>query len=199
MTPTELRDRAMRMARRDPVGALPHARNIPDPWFRAQALAAVARWIEDDRVGEVADEALEAAANGRDDHQRAAVAAWPIRALVEREFLTKAVEALAVARQRALAATPASSRADALFCLLQAAWGLGAKTRQGLVEDLAATHAQDSFWRVTRCLVDALVMVRATEPALAKRIAEGIVDPRARDKFARALEQAEPLAPQEYF
>lgn len=199
MSPTKVRDMAMRLAREDAVAALRLARGIPDPWFRAQALAAVARWIDDAQVERVAEESLTCAATCHDDYQRSAVAAWAIRALLERGHPNCAAEALAAARQRALAASPAGSRAEALFGLLQAAWDLGAEARRTLVEDIAATHEHDQFWRVSRCLIDALAMMRATEPDMAARIANRIPDQRVRAKAARVLQERGPCAPRTYF
>lgn len=187
MSPTELRDRAMHLAKEDAVAALHLAREIPDPWFRAQALAGAARWIEEAQVERVAAESLASGEACHDDYQRAAVAAWAIRALMERGRSARAAEALVVARQRALAASPAGSRAQALFGLLQSAWDLGAPTRRTLVEDIAATQESDPFWRVSRCLVDAIAMIRATEPDVAAQIVGRVSDHRVRSKAARAL------------
>jgi hypothetical protein len=199
MSPTDLRDRAMRLAQEDAPAALRMAREIPDPWFRAQALAAAARWIDDAQVERVAEESLACAETCHDDFQRAAVAAWPIRALVERGRPDSAGEALGAARRRALAAAPPGSRAEALFGLLQAAWDLGPGPRRALVEDIAVTHEQDQFWRVSRCLIDALVMMRATEPDVAVQIANRISDQRVRSKADRALQEREPCTPRSYF
>jgi len=196
---TGLRDRATRLAAQDAVAALGLAREIPAPWFRAQALAAVARWIDEAQVERVAAESLRSAEACSDDYQRGAVAAWPIRALLERGRSASAAAALDAARRHALAASPSGSRAEALFGLLQAAWELGASTRRMLVEDLVATHEQDSFWRVSRCLVDALAMLRATEPDLADRIAKSLADPRLKAKAVKGLQERGPCAPRSYF
>ncbi len=181
------------------MAALGMAREIPDPWFRAQALAAVARWIDDAQVERIAEEALASGAACDDDYKRAAVAGWGIRALLKRGRPVAAAEAFAAARQHALAAMPASSRAEALFGLLQAAWEVGAEARRALVEDLAATHEHDQFWRVSRCLVDALAMLRGTDPEVALQIASRISDPRVRAKATRALQERGPCAPRTYF
>lgn len=189
----------MHLAKWDAVAALNLAREIPDAWFRAQALAAAARWIDDAQVEAVASEALAAAGDCCDDYQRAAVSAWPIRALLERGRLSVATDALDVARRRALAALPAASRAESLFGLLEAAWSLGPATRRQLVEDIAATHEHDQFWRVSRCLIDALAMMRATEPDMVAQIANRISDDRVRTKALRILHERGPCAPRSYF
>ena len=74
---TTLRDRAFRLAPIDADAALVVARENPEPWFRAQALAAVARHVAKHRAEAIARESIAAAAQGKDDYQRAAVSAWP--------------------------------------------------------------------------------------------------------------------------
>ena len=199
MTPTELRDRAMSLAEVDAVAALRLARENPHPWFRAQALAAAARWSDESQIELLAAESLASAEACHDDYQRAAVAAWGIRALLERGRSAPAACALTAARRRALTASPPGSRAEALFALLQSAWELGAETRRMLVEDLFATHEQDQFWRVSRCLVDALAMLRATEPELAAQIAGRISKDRIQARAARVLRDRGPCGPRTWF
>lgn len=198
-SPAQLRGRAFRLAKTDGDAALAVARGIPDPWYRAQALAAVARWIAKHRVAAIARESLASAEACDDDYKRAAVAAWPIRALVERGHEPLAREALANARRHALAATPAASQAEALLGLLQGAWDLGSSTRRQLVEDLAAVHRQDTFWRVGRALVNALEMLGGTDPELAREIAAAITDDRCRSKALRAIDTGRTCGPRDYF
>jgi hypothetical protein len=142
---------------------------------------------------------LVAAAECHDDYKRAAVAAWPIRALVERGRAALALDALGRARQRALAATPYASRAEALLGLLQGGWHLGASTRRQLVEDLVALHATDTFWRVGRALVDALEMLSKEDRDLARAIAERIADDRCRAKALASIQAERVCGPRSYF
>ena len=70
-SPTQLRDKASRLAQVDVDAALKVARSVPDPWFRAQALAAVARRIDEHRVEAIArlvvmDARLRDSVNGLD-------------------------------------------------------------------------------------------------------------------------------------
>lgn len=199
MNPTQQRDRAFALARTDPEAALPLARAIPDPWFKAQALAAVARWSPSQRVEPCAREALAAAEACEDDYKRAAVAAWPIRALLERGREQVALAALGRARDRALEATPAGSQAEPLLGLLQGAWSLGAATRGQLVEDLVALHERDTFWRVGRAVVTALAMLSTTDPTRARALAARVRDDRCRAKAQAAIERGGSGGPREYF
>ena len=199
MSPTEARDRAIRTAARDPAAAREMALAIKDPWFRCQALASAARHADEAKVQQVAQESLVAAAECHDDYKRAAVAAWPIRALVERGRAALALDALGQARQRALTAAPYASRAEALLSLLQGGWHLGASTRRQLVEDLVALHATDSFWRVGRALVDALEMLGKEDRDLARAIAERIADDRCRAKALAGIQAERACGPRSYF
>ncbi|MCC7063384.1 MAG: hypothetical protein IT456_11305 [Planctomycetes bacterium] len=199
MSPTEARDRANLVAARDPAAAREMALAIKDPWFRCQALAASARYADESKVEQVAEESLMAAAECHDNYKQAAVAAWPIRALVERGRAALAWDALGRARERALAATPPSSRAEALLALLQGGWDLGASTRRQLVEDLAALHATDTFWRVGRALVNALEMLSKEDRDLARAIAERIADDRCRAKALAGIQTERACGPRKYF
>lgn len=199
MSPTEARDRASLVATRDPAAARALALEIKDPWFRCQALASAARHADETKIEQVAQESLMAAAECDDDYKQAAVAAWPIRALVERGRVDLASDALQRARERALLATPPSSRAEALLGLLQGAWDLGASTRRQLVEDLAALHATDIFWRVGRALVQGLEMLSKEDPNLAYSIAERIADDRCRAKAIASIQAERACGPRSYF
>ncbi len=199
MNSTQLRNRVRRLLKEDPSAALRTARQIPEPWFRAQALSAVGRQGAENQVEPLAKEAMKAAAECEDDYRRAAVAAWPIRLLVERGHTSSAAEALAVARQYALVATPIGSRAEALFGLLNGAWGLGGRERRQLVEDLLALHGERLHWRVARATVAALEMMGPCDREAAGEIAGRIPDDRCRRKAIAALDAEDPQGPREYF
>ena len=78
--------------------------------------------------------------------------------------------------------------------------GLHARRAVGVGRGLAAERFDAGpFWRVSRCLVDALAMLRATDPELAVQIADRISDPRVRAKAARALRERGTCAPRTYF
>ncbi len=195
---TELRDRASLLARANARSALAIARSVPAPWFRAQALAAVARWIDDFSVGIIAAESLAAAADCADDYQCAAVSAWPIRALAERGCLREANEALVTARQRALLAEPAGSRAEALHSLLEGGWLLGASHRRQLVSDLFGLQAASGHWRAARALVDALGMLAGVDRRAAEDLASTIRDEKCRTKAFAAISAGD-RRPRSYF
>jgi hypothetical protein len=121
LTPTQARDQAAQLAGVDAPTALALARSIADPWFRCQALAAVA-----DESASPADkdrliaEAFQAALELGDSNRIVTVSAWPLKALCR----SGAHDALAAEAGRllALAAGIPSPvrRADALDQVLGA-------------------------------------------------------------------------------
>jgi hypothetical protein len=195
----EERARVFRLAPTNAEEALPIARGISVPWYRAQGLAAVLRWIDGHRVEAIAREAIAAALEEADDYKRSAAMAWPIAALVERDSREVAIELLDEARRVARRATPNSSRAYSLGLLLRASWPLGADVRVSLIEELADLQRQDSFWRVSRVLVDSLQMLGSFDEEFARGIVDRMVDDRWQRKAHSALDARGACAPGKFF
>lgn len=199
MSYVQERDQVFQLAPSKAAEALVIARRISMPWYKAQALAAVARWIDADRVEGIAGESVAAAIEGTDDYKRSAAMAWTVAALAERDSRQLALESLNRARRIAETATPQSSRAYALGLLLRAAWPLGAEVRHALIEEIADLQRQDSFWRISRVLVDSLGLLEASEDAFAHGIVDRMADARWQRKARSALERRGPLAPETFF
>ena len=81
---TQQRDVAGRLAPSDPARALATAKAIQDPWFACQALAWVARYAPDQQFIKIINESLRVCRTEVDPYRVVAPAAWPIRAIVER-------------------------------------------------------------------------------------------------------------------
>lgn len=103
----------MSMAKSDPENAHKKALQVSEPWFRAQALSAVARYAESDPLP-FAAQAFKAAAECDDDDKRSAVRAWEISALAERDLKSEARKALDQAVKLARTVQPSPSRSEAL-------------------------------------------------------------------------------------
>jgi len=164
MNSTHQRDRACRLAQRDPRKALELARQITDPWFRVQALAEILMHTPGDPGG-VARLASDAAAECPDDYQRTAVRAWEIAALAGRDRMDEARQVLKAALRQSWSVTPSSSRAEALLLLLHAALRIGPQDAKRVFEDLACACAHDGHWRCKRALrMASLLRERKCEP-----------------------------------
>lgn len=154
MSDTLQRDQVAALAKLQPAQALSKARGIQDPWFRSQAFAWLARFSPKD-AAKFAREASRAAHECGDAYQRVAVRAWQVAALAEIGHGTEAKKALATAVQESVDIIPVSSKAEALFLLLQAAARIGTKEREFVHDALQNTCAADGHWRSKRALRNA--------------------------------------------
>jgi hypothetical protein len=151
---TQQRDQVCALARRDCRKALKKTRVICNPWFRAQALAWVARYTEDDPI-KIAKQAAKAANECDDEYKQTAVRAWEIAALAERKLLTEARKVLRMALAQSRSVVPLSSRAEALMLLLQAACRISQSDARGVAEEVTNSCGNDSHWRCKRAIRDA--------------------------------------------
>jgi hypothetical protein len=133
----------------NPKRAHAEAREIQEPWFRAQALAWVARFTVDNPLG-VASEAASAARECENDYKKSAVRAWEIAALAEQGFKAQARESLSDALALGRCVEPKSSRSEVLFLLLQAAFWISHDEAQRVFEVLKASCPIEEHWRCRR-------------------------------------------------
>ncbi len=120
MSATTERDMASRIAITDFEKALPLARNVSEPWFRCQALAQVARFAPERYVVRTAEEAIEAALMATDVYKKVAATAWPLRALIVRDYEKNAIELLSPILGLSAQIENPVSRSDALLLLWEA-------------------------------------------------------------------------------
>jgi hypothetical protein len=144
------RDQAQNLARTQPKKALELAKKIAAPWYRAQALSWVARFTDANPVT-VARYSAMAAEECDDSYKRSAVRAWEIAALAERGCPAEAKEALKEAVDLAKSVNPISSRSEALFLLLQAAWTIDQKSAT-MVGTVLESSCPPEHWRARRAL-----------------------------------------------
>ena len=158
MSATLQRDHASTLAKSNPKKALDLARDISEPWFRAQALSWVARFIDGDPVA-VASEAAKAARECEDDYKKSAVRAWEIAALAERDCTAEARKSLSEALALAKCVEPMSSRSEALVLLLQAAFRIGRDEAKRVYETLRSSCPVEEHWRCKRAVRDGGKMI----------------------------------------
>ena len=180
------RDAVTMLVHSDIAAAERRAIAITDPWYRAQALAWVARYAPEDEVTRLARLSLDAAASCDQAYQQAAGAAWIVRALLERGRRDEALLMLEMALHSVPRIAPASSRSEALFLLLQAAFEVGEDVRRSLLFAISEVHDRDAHWRITRNYEDALAMLQAVDPEFVHKMAQG-GDDAQRQRLARRL------------
>jgi hypothetical protein len=154
MSAAHERDQVCRLASSDPSQALERARRIRDPWYRAQALSWAARHADHSPLP-IAALAAAAAAAGKDDYQRSAVRAWEIAALAERGERIQARRALKEALAVARVVSPVSTRVEAMFQLLQAAFAIGREEAEMTHRVLTESCLPGQHWRCRRAANDA--------------------------------------------
>lgn len=154
MSATLQRDQAAALAKSFPDKALIKARGIDDPWFRAQALAWVARYTPGKAIA-IAREAARAADACDDAYKQTAVRAWEIAALAETGHFIEATKSWKAALAKSREILPLSSRAEALIHLAQAAASIGPTQRDHTTDELIAACGSDTHWRCKRAVRDA--------------------------------------------
>ena len=158
MSATHQRDHAGTLAKSNPTKALAQARKVKEPWFRAQALSWVARFTDGDPIA-VASEAARAARECEDDYKKSGVRAWEIAALAERDCTMEARKSLGDALALGKCVEPMSSRSEALFLLLQAAFRISRDEAMRVYEVLRASCPVDDHWRCKRAVRDGGKMI----------------------------------------
>lgn len=191
------RSKAAKLAPVDYEAAAAVARAIRDAWYRCQAVAYVARYAPVGLVQAFAGESLAAAREASDPYQVVAVAAWPIRALVERDH---AVDAHADdLLNRAPAIQHPVCRADALFLLWQALFDGDDSVRQRVMEPLVAACCEAESWKAARTLSSVALMLAKEDRPRALRLAGLLREGRLRRSTIRRIEAGEFDAPREFF
>jgi hypothetical protein len=174
------------MAKTDSQCALRNARTIPDPWFRAQALAYVARYC-DENPTVIADQAANAARACADAYQQCAVRAWEIAALAERSDCTAASARLESVLSKVKQVNPSSSRSEALILLLHAAARITSHAVQTVSEMIVRITDCDSHWRCQRAAVDAIGILCRFSSESASCLSQSISDAKLRSKCDKLI------------
>ena len=191
MSAADERERAIRAAATDPARALLIARKVHDPWYRCQALAAVARFASEGDVVHVADEALSAAKLGKDGYARVAAAAWPVRALVERNKVRHAQQALVRLLDDANRIEQPISKAEALFLLCQAVWPLPMAARQAVLDALLGACRTADSWKTGRIMRDVALMVASDSREKAQGVINAMRDGICKRQAQKRLDAAQ--------
>lgn len=196
-TPTEKRDEVCRLACTDVERALALARTIDAPWFRAQALGHVVRFI-DAAQGVIADEAEGAADACEDDYQRSAVRSWIIYPLARAGEFEHAQAVLDRALPIAERAVPPASSAQALALLSGAACAISTEAMRSPLEMCLTIANSHRHWRIGQAMERAIAAMSYAEPAVASELVSRVEDYRLRRRLQRVVD-GEQLTPQRSF
>jgi len=164
--------------------ALAVARAIEHPWYRCQALAAVAEAIPLEKARGVLQQSLRAAHELEEPNRIVTVASWPVRVLVSREIEGAAEE---VERLLAIIADEPHSlrRAHALSMLFGSVFAdpaLRARVLDPLLASLRVSHG----WRAERVWAALVLLMREQSAAAAEQILQAMPEGREKRRLSRA-------------
>jgi len=196
---TQQRELAGRLALSDPARALATAKAIQDPWFACQALAWVARYAPDQQFIKIIKESLRVCRNEIDPYRVVAPAAWPIRAIVERnhsELLPSVIPDLLL---RANDIENLGSRSEAIFLLFQAVFPAGRENWYPVLQALREASTPLINWRQRRNLCDAVMIVLGEDEQLAGKIIDGMADTKLKTKLQKISTAKKAHTPRPFF
>jgi hypothetical protein len=193
------RERAVRAATTNSERALALARQVSHPWYRAQALAWVARFAPEAGVVRIAQEALRTASRAEDPYQVVGASAWPIRALIERDHRERAVQQLPSLLESAERIQHPVSRIEALFLLVQAVWPLGSRGRKPVLDRLALLCQTTPGWRAGRALRELALMLADEDETEARRVADSMPQGPYKRQALRRLTAGRRARPRPFF
>lgn len=131
-----LRDHAIQLSVKHWNEAWHVANTIPLPWYRVQALAAVAQHAPDTEVATLLRTAADLAASCGDEYKQTAVMTWVVRAATSRGYVEIAQQEVMRAVARAPQITPDCSRAAAMELMLVEATRLGPRETRAVATAL---------------------------------------------------------------
>lgn len=180
-----------KLAPRDWMGALVRARQIPDCWYRAQALSTVARYVPDSAVLSVLDESIEAAGTCADVYRQVAVLSWPLEIAFKRGLVDWAERE----RDRAIALAPAIEPAASRAFAMQILWGGcyigGPAFATPVWRAILSFCPPDRSWRAARLYRHIAEVLESRAPGAAAGVIEAMPAGKARAKLARRFGRVE--------
>lgn len=190
---TARRDEAIRLVRNhEPAQALQVAREADQPWYRCQALAFVGRYGDPADRAKIVEEAWSCAFDCADRYQTVAVAAWPLRAMVELQMegiVARVNELLKLVPE----IEPVASQSEALFWVWQAVFPLGPSVRSLLEDDLIRSCAASGKarryggWRARRNLREVIATITSEDPQHAREVLARMPDSDYKRQAARCF------------
>ena len=196
---TRERDRATNLAKTNPDAALKAARLISDPFMRCQALAWAARYAGTDADAvKLAREAERELKTASDAFDAVAGAAWPVRALIERDHPAEADPLMQRAIDAAQHIVNPVRRVDALFLLVQAGWPAARPGWTAAVTGLVGSARSASSSKLESVLRDLVLMLAGAGRDFAAALA-ALPDGKIRRQAERRVQSREFMFPRPFF
>lgn len=186
MSATKQRDLVANLAKTDTQHALQKARKISDPWYRAQALAYVTRYCDQDPTP-IANQAAKAADACVDTYQQCAVRAWEIAALAERSDSKSAASRLQAVLSKVSQIEPPASRSEALTLLLSAATHINSNAVKTVAKRIVRMTDYHSHWRCDLATVNAIGILYRFNPESAAHLSKSVSNAKLRSQCDRII------------
>ena len=199
MTATEQRNRAAELAVSDPDRALVIARRLKNPWFACQALASVARFAPEHQLEEIINESLRAGSKADDPYKIVASAAWPIRALVERNHSRRLESIIPQLLDLAKTIELFASRSEALFLVFQAVFPAGREWWLDVFQAIISASNPLINWRQKRNLRDTILIVWSEDQELASASIADVLDIKLKGQIEKRIADSDLSFPRRFF
>ena len=187
MSATDQRNQVFALARTDFDQAYYNARQINDPWFRSQSLAAALRYAPVKLVPTLTKEAFAAAENCKDAYRQVGGASWAVRALIDREETPRLKPYLLEVLKNARNITPSPSEVEALFLLWNAVW-IAPLLRQPTFNLLLQGCERANTWRAGRAMRAIVQIVSREDRATAEVVWNRMKENRYKRQARRDLD-----------
>jgi hypothetical protein len=142
---------------------------IEDPWDRAQALASVAFYGAESSFTKVIQYSMKASYCCPNGYQVVGSAAWPIRAMIERNHLDLAKKELPRLINTAQGIDHGVNRIDALFLLLEGIFPAGNPLRRTVFDTLIKACSETNSWKAGLHSREAILMMGAVDWEVARQ------------------------------
>jgi hypothetical protein len=171
--------------------ALEIARKIPDGWYRAQALAAVAAHAPEPWVLDILEEAVKAANTCHDEYGMVAVLSWPLQVAFQRGRIVFAERE----RDRAIALAPRIEPLTSRAFALQSLWGGcyigGPQYAAPVWRAILRLCPPDRSWRAARLYRHIAQVLNSRDPGAAIKVIRAMPEGKARTRLAQRFGFAE--------
>jgi hypothetical protein len=134
-----------------------------------------------------------------DPYRVVASAAWPVRAIVERDRTDKLLSIIPELLNLSKDIELLSSRSEALFLLFQAVFPAGEEKSFDVLQALIKASVPLISWRQKRNLRDTIMIVWNTDKELAEEIIKEIQDSKLKRQIERRIANSERLLPRQFF